>query len=99
MPKVQGITKASLWKSWRNVRKQLSRTLLRDVTDFVEYDIDPDWWIKRLLVDIEAGHYEPTTVHRFSVAKKMGFSRRMFSELSKRLCDVGTSEQLRRAIP
>lgn len=77
MPKVQGITKASLWESWKNVRKQLSRTFLRDVTDFVEYDIDPDWWIKRLLVDIETGRYEPATVHRFSVAKKMGFSRRM----------------------
>ena len=77
MPKVQGITKASLWESWKNIRKQLSRTLLRDVTDFVEYDIDPDWWIKRLLADIEAGRYEPTTVHRFSVAKKMGFSRCM----------------------
>ncbi len=77
MPKVQGITKASLWESWKNVRKQLSRTFLRDVTDFVEFDIDPEWWIKRLLADIEAGRYEPATVHRFSVAKKMGFSRRM----------------------
>ncbi|OGQ96507.1 MAG: hypothetical protein A2521_09490 [Deltaproteobacteria bacterium RIFOXYD12_FULL_57_12] len=77
MPKIQGITKPSLWKAWKNVRKQLSRTYLRDVTDFVEYDIDPDWWIKRLLKDVECGCYEPDTVHRFSVAKKMGFSRRM----------------------
>lgn len=77
MPKVQGITKATLWTAWRNVRKQLSRTFLRDVTDFVEYDIDPDWWIKRLLRDVEDGRYEPMTPHRFTVAKKMGFSRRM----------------------
>lgn len=77
MPKIQGITKKSLWTSWKNVRKQLSRTFIRDVTDFVEYDIDPDWWIKRLLSDIEAGRYEPATVHRYSVAKKMGFSRCM----------------------
>ncbi|MFZ1546970.1 MAG: RNA-directed DNA polymerase, partial [Candidatus Nitrotoga sp.] len=77
MPKVQGITKASLWTAWKNVRKQLSRTFLRDVTDFVEFDIDPDWWIKRLLKDVEAGSYEPDTPHRFSVAKKIGFSRRM----------------------
>lgn len=77
MPKVQGITKSSLWTAWKNVRKQLSRTLLRDVTDFAEYDIDPDWWIGRLLKDIEAGRYEPAMPCRFSVAKKMGFSRRM----------------------
>lgn len=77
MPKVQGITKASLWTAWKNVRKQLSSTFLRDVTDFVEYDIDPDWWIKKLLKDVEAGRYAPTTPHRFSLAKKMGFSRSM----------------------
>lgn len=77
MPKVQGITKSALWAAWRNVRKQLSRTYLRDVTDFAEYDIDPDWWIKQLLKDVEAGRFEPATPHRFPVAKKMGFSRRM----------------------
>ncbi len=76
MPKVQGITKSSLWTAWKNVRKQLSRTYLRDVTDFVEYDIDPDWWIKRLLKEVEEGRYEPATPQRFSLAKKMGFSRR-----------------------
>jgi hypothetical protein len=76
MSKIQGINKASLWTAWKNVRKQLSRTYLRDVTDFVEYDIDPDWWIKRLLGDVETGRYEPSTPQRFSVAKKMGFSRR-----------------------
>lgn len=77
MPKIQGITKSSLWSAWRNIRKQISRTYLRDVTDFVEYDIDPDWWIKRLLRDVEDGRYEPAKVYRFSLAKKMGFSRRM----------------------
>lgn len=77
MPKVQGITKGSLWAAWKNVRKQLSRTFWRDITDFVEYDIDPDWWIKRLLSDLEDGRYEPAAPHRYSVAKKMGFCRRM----------------------
>lgn len=76
MPKVKGITKASLWAAWKNVRKQLGRTYLRDVTDFVEYDIDPDWWIKRLLNEVEGGRYEPAAPQRFSLAKKMGFSRR-----------------------
>ena len=77
MPKIQGITKHSLWAAWKNIRKQLGRASLRDVTDFFEYDIDPDWWIKQLLADVESGRYEPTTAHRFPVAKKMGFSRRM----------------------
>lgn len=77
MPRINGISKATLWESWRNVRKQLSRTFLRDVTDFVEYDVDPDWWIKRLLDDLATGKYEPATPTRFPVAKKMGFSRRM----------------------
>jgi hypothetical protein len=77
MPRINGISQATLWESWKNVRKQLTRTFLRDVTDFVEYDIDPDWWIKRLLDDLATGKYEPATPTRFSVAKKMGFSRRM----------------------
>lgn len=70
MPKIQGITKHSLWVAWKNIRKQLGRASLRDVTDFFEYDIDPDWWIKQLLADVECGRYEPTTAHRFPVAKK-----------------------------
>ena len=46
MPRIDGISKHTLWESWKNIRKQLSRTFLRDVADFVEYDVDPDWWIR-----------------------------------------------------
>lgn len=77
MAKIQGISKSSLWNAWKEVRKQLSRMHLRDVTDYIEYDIDPAWWILRLCREIEGGDYEPATVHRFTLAKKMGFSRRM----------------------
>lgn len=77
MPRVQGITKQTLWAAWKNIRKQLSRAMSRDVTDFFEYDIDPDWWIKQLLSEVDSGRYEPSRAYRFSVAKKMGFSRRM----------------------
>lgn len=77
MTRINGVSKRTLWESWKNIRKQLSRTFLRDVADFVEYDIDPDWWIKRLLDDVATGKYEPAPPSRFTVAKKMGFSRRM----------------------
>ena len=77
MPRIDGISKHTLWESWKNIRKQLSRTFLRDVADFVEYDVDPDWWIERLLKEVATGKYEPALPSRFTVAKKMGFSRRM----------------------
>lgn len=59
------------------MRKQLARSSLRDVTDFVEFDIDPDWWIQLLLKQIDDGSYEPASPQRFLLAKKAGFSRRM----------------------
>ena len=77
MPRIHDINTSALWRAWKEVRKQLPRMHLRDVTDYIEYDVDPDWWIGRLLLDIERGTYEPATVHRFTIPKKMGFSRRM----------------------
>ena len=77
MPKIRGINKNSLWKAWKDVRKQLSRTSRRDITDYVEFDIDPDWWINRLLKEVNIGNYEPVAPYRFTLAKKMGFSRQM----------------------
>ena len=77
MPKIRGINKSSLWNAWKNIRKQLSRTSLRDITDYIEFDIDPEWWIKKLVKDIESGRYEPNSPHRFTLGKKLGFSRQM----------------------
>lgn len=77
MPKICGINKKSLWKAWKDIRKRLSQISMRDVTDYVEFDIDPDWWIGRLLEDVETGRYEPALVYRFTLAKSLGFSRQM----------------------
>ena len=77
MPKIRGISRSSLWRAWKDIRKQLSRTSMRDITDYVEFDIDPDWWIGKLLKDINTGRYEPVSPYRFTLAKKMGFIRQM----------------------
>lgn len=71
------ISKTSLWQAWKDVRKLLSKSSRRDVTDYFEFDIDPDQWIKALASDIRQGTYEPATPYRFSLAKSKGFSRRM----------------------
>ena len=77
MPKIRGISRSSLWRAWKNIRKQLSQTSRRDITDYVEFDIEPDWWINRLLKEVNTGNYEPIAPYHFTLAKKMGFSRQM----------------------
>lgn len=77
MSKIRGINKSSLWEAWKNIRKQLPKASIRDITDYVEFDINPDWWIEKLLKDIETGRYEPASPYRFTLAKKIGFSRQM----------------------
>jgi hypothetical protein len=42
---VVGITRSSLWSAWKAIRKQLSKASIRDVVDFLEYDVDPEVWI------------------------------------------------------
>jgi hypothetical protein len=75
--RIVGITRTSLWKSWKAIRRQLRKTSLRDIVDFLEYDIDPDVWINRLLTQIANGTYEPNSPRRFTIAKSKGFSRQM----------------------
>jgi hypothetical protein len=75
--RIVGINRTSLWKAWKQVRRELRSAAVRDVTDFLEYDIDPNVWIDRLLRQIAAGTYEPHTPSRYSLAKSNGFSRRM----------------------
>ncbi len=74
---IRGISRTSLWQSWKNIRRELRKTSIRDVSDFLEYDIAPDVWINRLLKQIADGNYEPATPRRFTLAKSRGFSRRM----------------------
>jgi hypothetical protein len=50
---------------------------VRDVIDYLEYDVDPDVWIKRLLRQIETGTYVPSVPVRFTLAKSNGFTRTM----------------------
>lgn len=74
---ITGISKTSLWKSWKAIRKELKHSSVRDVVDFLEYDVEPDVWIKRLLLHISKGVYEPTAPQRFTLGKSSGLSRRM----------------------
>jgi hypothetical protein len=45
--------------------------------DYLEYDLKPDKWIKKLLRQIADGTYEPMKPITFYLAKSNGFSRRM----------------------
>jgi hypothetical protein len=74
---IAGITESSLWTAWKAVRKALRHATVRDVVDFLDYDVDPDVWIGRLLEQLKAGTYEPRAPQRFPLAKSKGFSRRI----------------------
>lgn len=74
---IPGVSRTSLWNAWKAVRQQLKRSNHRDIADDLEYDIDPEVWISRLLRQINTGTYEPATPLRFQLAKSKGFSRQM----------------------
>jgi len=75
--RIRGISRTSLWTSWKAVRKELRQSTIRDVVDFLDYDVNPDVWINRLLARIASGEYEPETPKRFTLGKSKGFSRNM----------------------
>lgn len=72
---ISGITKSALWSAWKEVRRQLKRAPRRDVLDYLEYDIDPNVWITRLLRRLENEEYSPERPQRCTVAKSKGFDR------------------------
>lgn len=72
---VPGITKSALWSAWKEVRRQLKRAPRRDVLDYLEYDIDPNVWITRLLRCLEGEDYLPEKPQRIKVSKSKGFDR------------------------
>src|SRR5688500_2438720 len=72
---IRGISYSSLWAAWKEIRKVLKRSSQRDVVDFIDYDIDPDTWINRLLLELQSGVYEPRRPERFPQGKSKGFSR------------------------
>jgi hypothetical protein len=45
--------------------------------DFLDYDVNPDVWINRLVNSIKNGTYEPDLPRRFTLGKSKGFSRTM----------------------
>ena len=71
------ITKSRLWKSWKEIRKRLRYSQLRDIVDFIDYDVNPDTWITRVINQISTGSYEPSRPTRYSIGKSRGFSRWM----------------------
>ena len=75
--RVLGISKTSLWRAWKGIRTDLKRSSLRDVIDYLEYDVDPDVWIRVLLRSISSGRYEPEQPIEFTLAKSTGFNRVM----------------------
>jgi hypothetical protein len=77
MAAIRGISKSSLWGTWKVVRTEIRKASIRDVIDFVDYDIDPETWILRLLNQISSGLYEPSAPLRFTLGKSNGFSRTM----------------------
>jgi hypothetical protein len=77
MPPIRGINKTSLWDTWKLIRKELRNASIRDVIDYLDFDIDPDKWILRTLTQISEGRYEPSTPYRFTLGKSNGFSRTM----------------------
>ena len=74
---ISGISKTSLWAAWKEVRTEVKNSTVRDIADFLDYDIDPDVWIARLLTQIKTGSYEPQAPLRFALAKSGGFKRRL----------------------
>src|ERR1035437_3697554 len=77
MAAIKGISKSSLWSTWKLVRRDLRNASIRDVVDYIDYDVDPNKWILRLLEQISNGGYEPMSPFRFTLAKSNGFSRTM----------------------
>jgi hypothetical protein len=66
---IAGIGRTSLWNAWKAIRKNLKYASVRDVIDFLDYDIDPDVWINRLIRQLKEGSYEPISPRRFTLAK------------------------------
>ena len=76
-PYIAELNKDSLWNAWKEIRKLLTRSSRRDVTDYLEFDLAPAAWMDRLLSDVNSGRYEPRPPFRFTLAKNLGFSRTM----------------------
>jgi len=73
--RITGINRSALWLAWKEVRAALREASIRDVVDFIDYDIEPDVWINRLLRLVASGSYEPRAPLRFPLSKSQNFKR------------------------
>src|SRR5581483_9687372 len=73
--RITGINRTTLWLAWKEVRAALREASIRDVVDFIDYDIEPEVWISRLLRQVSSGSYEPRTPLRFPLSKSRNFNR------------------------
>ncbi len=74
---IPGINRTSLWNAWKQIRQEARHSSIRDIVDWLDYDLDPEVWIRRLVQHLASGSYEPSAPQRFTIAKTKGFSRRM----------------------
>ena len=73
--RITGINRSTLWLAWKEVRAALREASIRDVVDFIDYDIEPDVWMNRLLRQVSSGAYEPRAPLRFPLSKSRNFKR------------------------
>src|SRR5439155_26606941 len=73
--RITGINRSTLWLAWKEVRAASRDATIRDVVDFIDYDIEPEVWINRLLRQVSSGAYEPRSPLRFPLSKSRNFKR------------------------
>jgi Reverse transcriptase (RNA-dependent DNA polymerase) len=74
----QELTRALLLRAWKEVRGSIMRYSYRDALDHVEYDIEPEKWISRLIATVRDGTYRPHPATIGYLTKSTsGFRRQM----------------------
>lgn len=61
--------------TWKQLRKELTKSLLRDCIDFAEFDLFTADWIKTLCSDVVSGAYQPIPPTRREESKSAGAFR------------------------
>lgn len=62
-------------RTWKQLRKELTRSLLRDCIDFAEFDLFTSDWIKSLSSEVVSGAYQPMPPTRREESKSAGAFR------------------------
>lgn len=87
MPKIASINKTVLWSTWKTIRAEIGKGTVRGVLDFVDYDVDPDVWIKRLLEQLPEGPARCSLfpAGRFNLTGNMLALKKLLREMLLRL--------------